>query len=157
MNPSQYIDRVIARHADWRGQTMGEVRRIIRESVPDMTEELKWMGTPTWSHDGVLCICKPFKNMVKVTFLNGAQLEDVDGVFNAELDGTKWRAIKFFEGDRVNPSGLKKLLLAAVAFNAAKGKPKTTPAAVKANPVKSARKAPKRVRAVAKRQSSKTA
>jgi Domain of unknown function (DU1801) len=79
------------------------------------------MGTPTWSHNGVLCICKPFKNMVKVTFLNGAQL-DMDPLFNAELDGTQWRPIKFFEGDEVDTNGLKKLLLAAVAFNAANGK-----------------------------------
>ena len=103
---------------------MGEVRRIIRRAVPDVTEELKWMGTPTWSHNGVLCICKAFKGMVKVTFLNGAQLEDKDGLFNAELDGSKWRAIKFFEGDRVNAPGFEKLLLAAVAFNAAKGQGK---------------------------------
>ena len=107
---------------------MAEVRRIIRKTVPDVTEELKWMGTPTWSHNGVLCICKAFKDMVKVTFLNGAQLEDKDGVFNAELDGSKWRAIKFFEGDRVNARGFEKLLLAAVAFNAAKGQGKKKPA-----------------------------
>jgi hypothetical protein len=130
MNPSQYIDRVIARHADWRGQTMVEIRRIIRETVPDVTEELKWMGTPTWSHNGVLCICKPFKNMVKVTFLNGAHL-NMDAHFNAELDGTQWRAIKFFEGDEVDATGLKKLLLAAVAFNAAKGKGEARPATAK--------------------------
>jgi hypothetical protein len=127
MNASEYIDRLIARHTDWRGQTMGEVRRVIRDTVPDVTEELKWMGTPTWNHNGVLCICKPFKDMVKVTFLNGAQL-DMDGLFNAELDGNQWRAIKYFEGDKVNAGDLRKLLLAAVAFNASKdqGKPKRT-------------------------------
>jgi hypothetical protein len=128
MNASEYIDKEIARHPDWRGQTMAQIRRIIRQTVPDVTEELKWMGTPTWSHDGILCICNAFKNMVKVTFINGAQLKDVDGVFNAELGGNKWRAIKFFEGDKVNASGLRKLLRAAVAFNAAKGKAKVKPA-----------------------------
>jgi hypothetical protein len=141
MNPSQYIDRVIARHEDWRGKTMAEIRRIIRETVPDVTEELKWMGTPTWSHNGILCICKPFKNMVKVTFLNGTQL-DMDPLFNAELEGTQWRVIKFFEGDEVDASGLKKLLLVAVAFNAAKGNGKARPAAARARSPKEAGKTP---------------
>ncbi len=129
MNPSEFIDREIGRHRDWRGQTMAEVRRIIRETIPDVTEERKWMGTPTWSHNGILCICNAFKDMVKVTFINGAKLEDVDGVFNAELGGNKWRAIKIFEGDKVNASGLEKLLLQAVALNAAKPTRKAKPAA----------------------------
>ena len=98
MNPSEHIDKEIADHPDWRGRTMGGVRRVIRETVPDVTEEWKWMGTPTWSHDGILCICNAFKNMVKVTFIDGAKLE-MDGLFNAELGGNKWRAIKYFEGD----------------------------------------------------------
>ena len=146
MNPSEFIDREIANHPDWRGQTMAEIRRIIRETVPDVTEEWKWMGTPTWSHDGILCICNAFKDMVKVTFINGAKLADVDGAFNAELGGTKWRAIKIFQGDKVNASGLKKLLLAAVALNAAKGKGKAKsaaagkPAAAKAKPARAAAK-----------------
>jgi hypothetical protein len=123
MNPSELIDKKIANTADWRGQTMGQVRRIIRETVPDVTEEWKWMGTPTWSRNGILCICNPFKDMVKVTFIDGAKL-DMDALFNAELEGNKWRAIKYFEGDKVNATGLKKLLLAAVAFNSAKGKGK---------------------------------
>ncbi len=114
MTPSELIDKKIADHPDWRGQTMAEIRRIIRETVPDVTEESKWMGTPTWSHNGILCICNIFKNMVKVTFINGAMLRDVDGLFNAELGGNKWRAIKIFQGDKVNASGLRKLLLAAV-------------------------------------------
>ncbi|TMQ05054.1 MAG: DUF1801 domain-containing protein [Deltaproteobacteria bacterium] len=120
MNPSELIDKAIADHPDWRGQTMAEIRRIIRETIPDVTEEWKWRGTPTWSRDGILCICNAFKNMVKVTFLNGAKLEDVDGVFNAELGGNQWRAIKLFQGDKVHARGLKKLLLAAVALNAAR-------------------------------------
>ena len=128
MNASEHIDKEIADHPDWRGQTMAEVRRIIRKTVPDVTEEWKWMGTPTWSHNGILCICNIFKDMVKVTFINGANLKNVDGLFNAELAGNKWRAIKFFEGDKVNAAAMKKLLLAAVAFNAAKGKGKAKPA-----------------------------
>jgi hypothetical protein len=120
MNSSQLIDKAIARHPDWRGRTMAEVRRIIREALPDVTEDLKWMGTPTWSRDGIVCICNAFKDMVKVTFIDGAKLDDADGVFNAELGGNRWRAIKLFQGDAVNEAGLKKLLLAAAALNAAK-------------------------------------
>jgi len=150
MNPSKLIDKEIADHPDWRGQRMADVRRVILETVPDVTEEWKWMGTPTWSHNGILCICNAFKEMVKVTFINGAMLQDVDGVFNAELGGNKWRAIKIFQGDKVNASGLKKLLIAAVAFNAAKGKGKGKgnataagartgkPAAANARPAKAA-------------------
>jgi hypothetical protein len=143
MNPSALIDREIAHHRDWRGQRMAEIRRIIRETVPDVTEEWKWMGTPTWSHNGILCICNAFKDMVKVTFIKGAKL-GMDGLFNAELGGNKWRAIKIFQGDTVNASGLRKLLLAAVAFNAAKGKGKAMPAKAKAKLAKAAGKTPKR-------------
>jgi len=161
MNASELIDKEIADHPDWRGQTMAKIRRIIRESVPDVTEEWKWMGTPTWSHHGILCICNAFKDMVKVTFIDGAKLGDVDGVFNAELGGNKWRAIKIFEGDNVNARGLKKLLLAAVALNAAKGKGKAKsaraggartgkPAAARAKPAKAAKKTAKRTRTAAK-------
>jgi hypothetical protein len=116
MDASRVIDRVIAKHAGWRGETMADVRRIIRETVPDVTEEVKWMGTPTWSRNGILCICNAFTEFVKVTFYSGAQLK-MDSLFNAELEGNKWRAIKLYEGDQVNAAGLKKLLGAAVAFN----------------------------------------
>lgn len=168
MTPSQHIDQEIADHPDWRGQRMAEIRRIIRETVPDVTEEWKWKGTPTWSHHGILCICNAFKDMVKVTFLHGAKLEDADGVFNAELGGNQWRAIKIFQGDKVNASGLKKLLVAAVAFNAAKGTgkaraagaggartgkratAKTRPARTTGKPTKSARAVPKTRRAAAR-------
>jgi len=157
MNPSKLIDKEIADHPDWRGQAMAQIRRIIRETVPDVTEEWKWMGTPTWSHNGILCICNAFKVWVKVTFINGAKLRDVDGVFNAELGGNKWRAIKIFQGDKVNASGLRKLLLAGVAFNAAKAKGKAKsalasaartrkPAAAKAKPAGTSRGTSKRAR-----------
>jgi hypothetical protein len=157
MNPSELIDKEIADHPDWRGQRMAEIRRIIRETVPEVTEQWKWMGTPTWSHNGILCICNAFKDMVKVTFIDGAKLADVDRVFNAELGGNKWRAIKIFQGDKVKARGLKKLLLAAMAFNAAKGKGKEKPAkaggarsrkpaAAKAKPAKARGKTPKGAR-----------
>ena len=138
MEASKIIDKVIAKNADWRGERMAEVRRIIRETVPDVTEEVKWMGTPTWSKDGILCICNPFKDFVKVTFYNGAQLK-LDKLFNAELEGNKWRAIKIYEGDKVNAAGLKKLLVAAVALNASKAKPKA-----KAKPSAKKKKATKK-------------
>lgn len=130
MDASRVIDKVIAKHDDWRGERMAEIRRIIRETVPDVTEEVKWMGTPTWSRNGILCICNPFKDFVKVTFYSGAQLK-MDNLFNAELEGNKWRAIKIYEGDKVNAAGLKKLLRAAVELNASKPKPKAKPAAKK--------------------------
>ena len=173
MTASELIDQEIADHPDWRGHTMAEIRRIIREAVPDVTEEWKWRGTPTWSHNGILCICNAFKSMVKVTFLHGAKLQDVDGVFNAELGGNQWRAIKIFQGDPVNARGLKKLLVAAVALNAARGTGKARPAraggartakpaTARARPVRATRKttnraraAPKAKRAAARRASSK--
>ena len=111
------IDKVIARHDDWRGALMKDVRRVIHEAVPDVTEEVKWMGTPTWSKNGILCICNPFKDFVKITFYNGAMLK-MDKLFNAELAGNKWRAIKLYEGDKVDAAALKKLCVAAVALNA---------------------------------------
>lgn len=124
MDASKVIDKQISKRADWRGKTMAEVRRIIHEAVPDVTEEVKWMGTPTWSHNGILCICNAFKDMVKITFYRGAQLH-LDKLFNAELEGNQWRAIKLYEGDKVDAKGLKKLLVAAVKLNATKApKPK---------------------------------
>lgn len=155
MNPSALIDQKIASLPDWRGQTMAEVRRIIREAVPDVTEEWKWMGTPTWSHNGILCICNAFKAKVKVTFSNGAMLQDAGGVFNAELGGNKWRAIDLFEGDKVNARGLKKLLLAAVALNAAKARgkaPSGTPGGKRTRkPAKAPGKTPRGTRTAPKR------
>jgi hypothetical protein len=117
LEASKVIDKVIARHDGWRGNLMKDVRRIIHEAVPDVTEEVKWMGTPTWSKDGILCICNPFKDFVKITFYNGAMLK-MDKLFNAELAGNKWRAIKLYEGDEVDAKGLEKLCRAAVVLNA---------------------------------------
>lgn len=122
LEASKVIDKVIARHEGWRGSLIAEVRRVIHEAVPDVTEEVKWMGTPTWSRNGILCICNPFKDFVKITFYSGAMLK-MDSLFNAELEGNKWRAIKLYEGDAVDAAGLKKLLRAAVALNASKKKP----------------------------------
>ena len=138
MDASKVIDKQIAKHPDWRGQRMAEIRRIIHETVPDVTEEVKWMGTPTWSRNGILCICNPFKDMVKVTFYRGASLK-LDKLFNAELEGRQWRAIKIFEGDKVDEQGLKQILRAAVALNesAQPKKKKGAPARARSAPRRS--------------------
>jgi len=142
LEASKVIDKVIARHAGWRGELMKEARRVIHEAVPDVTEEVKWMGTPTWSKDGILCICNPFKDFVKITFYNGAMLK-MDSLFNAELEGNKWRAIKLYEGDALDAAGLKKLCRAAVALNA-KNATKKKPAAKKKKSTKPKAKRAKR-------------
>lgn len=155
MSPSENIDAEIAAHADWRGAMMAEVRRVIHEAVPDVTEEWKWMCTPTWSKGGILCICNAFKNMVKVTFIEGAKLDDPERVFNAELTGKKWRAIKLFEGDALQARGFAKLVRDAAALNEAKAATKTkaaakTKTATTKGPSKAAVDAPARKAAVKK-------
>ena len=120
MNASQRIDEKIKSLGDWRGKTLAGIRRIVHEAVPDVVEEWKWMGTPTWSQNGILCIANAHKEMVQMVFAKGASLPDKDKLFNAMLDGGTWRAIKFLEGDKVNESALKNLVRAAHAFNLAK-------------------------------------
>ena len=120
MNASKLIDEKIASLGDWRGKTLAEVRRIVHEAVPEAVEEWKWMGTPTWSRGGILCIANAHKETVQVVFAKGASLPDKDKLFNAMLDGGTWRAIKFFEGDKINEGALKNLIRAADAFNMAK-------------------------------------
>jgi hypothetical protein len=117
MDASKRIDEKIRSLEDWRGTTLAAVRRIVREAVPDVVEEWKWMGTPTWSRNGILCIANAHTRVVKVTFPKGALLPDPEGIFNAMLGGNAWRAIDFSEGDRINERGLKRLILAAVAVN----------------------------------------
>ena len=153
MNASARIDEKIASYADWRGPVMADVRRVIREAVPDVTEEWKWMGTPTFSRDGILCVLNAFKGVVKVTFLNGALLPDPDGVFNADLEGNRYRAVRLVEGEKLKVGGFKKVLRAAVALNAGKkaakkGRPSVAKAGGSVKPavakVASAAKAPGR-------------
>ena len=143
LEASKVIDKQIAKHAGWRGDVMARVRRTVHEAVPDVTEEVKWMGTPTWSKDGILCICNPFKEFVKITFYRGAQLQ-MDDLFNAELEGAQWRAIKIFEGDELDAAGLKKLLKAAVALNAKKPAKPAKPKSAKKKPAAKKRKATKK-------------
>jgi len=122
---SERVDAMIAGLADWRGDRMAEIRALVREVDPDVAEDWKWLGTPVWSHDGMYVHANPFKDKVKITFLHGAQLADPKGLFNAGLDGNKWRAIDLFEGDRIDRPALKALLRAAIAYNAAHEVPKS--------------------------------
>ena len=114
---SAYIDAKINELADWRGKTLAKVRAIIHKADPDIVEEWKWMGTPVWSHDGIVCTGETYKNHVKMTFAKGALLEDPSGLFNSSLDGNVRRAIDIHEGDNVDAAALRDLIRAAVALN----------------------------------------
>lgn len=127
---SALIDRKLAELGDWRGETLGRMRRLIQEADPDAVEEWKWRGTPVWSHDGILCTGESYKSVVKLTFAKGASLEDPAGLFNASLDGNVRRAIDIPQGQEVDADAFKALIRAAVALNAsgarAKAKPRRT-------------------------------
>lgn len=114
---SDLIDKKITDLADWRGETLSGMRALIKAADPDVIEEWKWMGTPVWSHDGILCTGESYKAIVKLTFAKGALLEDPDKLFNASLDGNVRRAIDIHEGERVDPGAFKALIEAAIAVN----------------------------------------
>jgi hypothetical protein len=116
MNPSELIDQHIAELADWRGQLITQLRKLVHEADPGISEEWKW-GTPVWSHKGLVCAAGTFKKGVKLNFFQGAALEDQHKLFNAGLDAKYTRAIDFHEGDAVDESALKDLIRAAVAHN----------------------------------------
>src|ERR1700751_5009602 len=124
MTPSENIDQLIAGIPDWRGRTLASVRKTILEADPEIIEEWKWMGSPVWSHDGMIAVGNSHKDKVKLTFSHGASLPDPDKLFNAGLGGNAWRAIDFFEGDKVNQHALKNLVRAAVDYNQIKLKRK---------------------------------
>jgi hypothetical protein len=124
MDPSELIDDLIANLTDWRGTVFANIRKIIREADPEITEEWKWKGTPVWSHNGIVCLAKAFKDKVKLTFYSGASLPDPDKLFNNELEGNKWRAIDIFNGDKINSNSLKTLVRAAVDQNLSRMKKK---------------------------------
>ena len=119
---SQQIDKLIDGIPDWRGKTLAQLRRVVHAADPEIVEEWKWMGTPTFYHDGLVLLFNPHKDKVKLTFYEGASLPDPDKLFNAGLGGSKWRAIDFLEGDKVNERALKTLVRAAVARNSLKKK-----------------------------------
>jgi hypothetical protein len=114
---SVLIDRRIKELADWRGKTLARVRKIIHEADPEILEEWKWMGTPVWSHGGIVCTGETYKSIVKLTFAKGASLKDPSGLFNSSLDGNTRRAIDIHEGDEIETTALKELIRAAVALN----------------------------------------
>jgi hypothetical protein len=132
MNPSERIDELIAGLTDWRGKTLASVRKSILEADREIIEEWKWMGSPVWSHDGIIAVGNAHKDKVKLTFAHGASLPDPDKLFNAGFGGKVWRAIDLFEGDRINERALKNLVRAAVDYNQIKLKRKA-PAGVKAH------------------------
>jgi len=121
---SKLISEKIAELGDWRGETLGRMRKLIQEAVPDVVEEWKWMGTPVWSRDGNICTGETYKKVVKLTFARGASLKDPARLFNSSLDGNVRRAIDIHEGEKVDASAFKALVREAVALNGAgKSKP----------------------------------
>jgi hypothetical protein len=121
---SELISKRIAELGDWRGKTLGRMRKLIKEADPGVVEEWKWMGTPIWSHDGIICTGESYKKVVKLTFAKGASLEDPARLFNSSLDGNVRRAIDIPEGEAVDASAFKALVRQAVALNKAKSSKK---------------------------------
>ena len=121
---SELIDKRIVALADWRGATLSRMRMLIKEADPEVVEEVKWMGTPVWSHDGIICTGESYKATVKLTFAKGAALKDPARLFNSSLDGNVRRAIDIHEGEAVDAGAFKALIRAAVALNTSGGKAK---------------------------------
>ena len=124
---SARIDKRIAELGDWRGETLSRMRKLIKQAAPDVVEEVKWVkatspGTPTWSHDGIICTGETYKSVVKLTFAKGASLKDPAKLFNASLEGNTRRAIDIHEGEKVDAAAFKALIRAAVALNTSGGK-----------------------------------
>jgi len=121
---SELISKRIAELGDWRGETLSRMRRLIKEADPDVVEEWKWMGTPVWSHDGIICTGESYKNVVKLTFAKGASLKDPARLFNSSLEGNARRAIDIHAGEAVDESAFKALVRQAVGLNSSgKSKP----------------------------------
>src|SRR2546421_11309402 len=114
---SELISKRIAELGDWRGKTLARMRKLIKEAYPEVVEEWKWMGTPVWSHDGIICTGESYKKVVKLTFAKGASLKDPGRLFNSSLDGNVRRAIDIHEGEEVDASAFKALIREAVALN----------------------------------------
>ena len=121
---STLIDQKIADLADWRGATLARVRKLIHQAAPDIVEEVKWRGTPVWSHSGIVCTGETYKSIVKLTFAKGAALADPARLFNTSLKGNTRRAIDIREGEKINEAAFKTLIRAAVALNFDSRKPK---------------------------------
>lgn len=125
---AERIDRTIAELGDWRGETLSRVRKLVREAEGGVVEEVKWVkpsnpaGVPTWTHDGIICTGESYKSSVKLTFANGAALDDPSGLFNSSLGGNTRRAIDLHEGQEVDVRAFKALIGAAVDLNTARAK-----------------------------------
>jgi hypothetical protein len=125
---SKLISKRIAELGDWRGKTLGRMRKLIKQADPDVVEEWKWMGTPVWSDGGIICTGESYKSVVKLTFAKGASLKDPARLFNSSLDGKVRRAIDIHEGEKVDEAAFKALVRQAVALNSApKSKPSKKP------------------------------
>jgi hypothetical protein len=114
---SELISNRIAEFGDWRGETLGRMRKLVKEADPDVVEEWKWMGTPVWSHEGIICTGESYKNVVKLTFAKGASLKDPTRLFNSSLEGNARRAIDIHEGEEVDESAFMALVRQAVVLN----------------------------------------
>lgn len=119
---SKLIDERIAGLGDWRGDTLARMRKLIHDADPEVLETWKWMGTPVWEHDGIICTGESYKAKVKLTFAKGASLPDPSGLFNSSLDGNARRAIDIGEGEKVDSVAFKALIRAAIALNQSKAK-----------------------------------
>lgn len=126
---SVLIDEKIAKLGDWRGAALSGVRALIHEAVPEVVEEVKWMGTPVWSHHGIICTGESYKLWIKLTFLKGASVSDPAGLFNSSLDGNARRAIDIREGEQLDATAFKALIRAAAALNTGSKAPKRKPRA----------------------------
>jgi hypothetical protein len=116
-SPSRLIDGRIKELGDWRGKTLSRIRSLIKEADPGVVEEWKWRGVPVWSHDGQICTGETYKDVVKLTFLKGAQLKDPSRLFNSSLEGNARRAIDLREGEKLDEPAFKALIRSAVALN----------------------------------------
>jgi hypothetical protein len=119
-SPSELIDARIRELGDWRGDTLEQVRKLIKQVDPDVVEEWKWRGVPVWEHDGIICTGESYKDYVKLTFFKGASLEDPSGLFNSSLEGNTRRAIDIHEDDKLDERALKALIRAALELNESK-------------------------------------
>ena len=119
LSASELISRRIAEFGDWRGVALARMRELIKQAEPEVVEEWKWMGTPVWSRDGIICTGESYKKAVKLTFAKGASLKDPSGLFNASLEGNARRAIDIHEGEEVDAAAFKALIREAVALNGA--------------------------------------
>lgn len=123
---SDLISQRIAELRDWRGETLSKMRKLIQKADPEVVEEWKWMGTPIWSHDGIICTGESYKKVVKLTFAKGASLSDPARLFNSSLEGNVRRAIDIHEGEDINEAAFKALVRQAVELNSSGKKAKRT-------------------------------